>query len=132
FQRDLENFLGGADEAAAAFERWDRATQELVNDSGTGSLDALFDELEALGKESSRFAGEVRTLMDSLFPADAALREMEGSARILDRAFQDGLITIEQYVHATDLLTGSFHQAGDAAVEAAERAEAAPKDAQEE
>lgn len=93
-------------------------TEEL--DDTRQISEELVEELTALGEANAKLERNVQSLIDELFPAEAALREMESSAQLLDVAYQQGLITIEQYIEATDRLTGSFHQVSESSKQAAE------------
>ncbi len=67
-----------------------------VNDLGN-TVDALGEATKKAQSEAEKFESSLQSLMDTLFPLQANLREYQEDQALLNQAYDQGLISLDQY-----------------------------------
>ena len=96
--RELFEYVSNAMEVAGV-------TEDLTIDFGM-----LEDQLDNTTDSVDDFQNMLQTLLDTLFPAEAAQRTYFESVRLLGQAFDDGLITLDQYSEALERLRMQYQE----------------------
>lgn len=107
---ELEKQLDSVNAEIDALNKTQSTTIDVIEDNITvwndwsDTVEEAEEQAKDTGDAVDEMAEKVQTLMDRLFPAEAALRDMEASARFLDEALAEGKILLDDYVRATDAL----------------------------
>lgn len=80
--KPLSEWLFEVDDAAAA---------------ASGGIDGLSDSQRDAQREADRFESSVQSLIDTLFPLQAGLRQYKEDQILLNQAYIQGLISLDQY-----------------------------------